>query len=203
MNFENINNKLDNRDYVKNSFSIGDKTYYTNGKLILRIKSNDEKIKPLEEKYKNIKNIILNIFENTDFNEKDFVDLPVLPEVKYVKCSKCKGSGKDLTCYECDGEMEVNVSNEYSTYVVECNTCNGLGEINPNNAYNIHNECQKCNGSALEYDYENNYITIFNKNIDMEIANLIKDLSNLKISYQENYFVIKFDEGDGVFKEAF
>lgn len=203
MNFEKFNNKNDSRDYIKNPFLIGDKIYYTNGKIILRTDFNNEKIDYIDESNVKVKNTVLEIFKDKDFDKQVFLKMPVLPEIKYIECSKCKGSGKDLTCHECNGETEVTVSNKYHEYTMECKTCSGSGCVETEKTLNECYECEKCNGSGLEYDYDNNYITLFDKDIDLEIANLIKDLPNLKISYQNGHFVFKFDGGDGVFKESF
>lgn len=52
-----------------------------------------------------------------------------MPEIEMRNCAQCEGTGKctRTECEECDGEGEVELTNDYSDYEVECKTCDGDG----------------------------------------------------------------------------
>lgn len=139
--------------------------------------------------------------DSYDFSQCKEYDVAVPP---HDVCSACDGLGytKLIECPECDGEGEVSVSNQYSTYHdLECATCDGSGRISSPTGQKT--ECERCDGAGELVHPA--YWPIILEGVPPFSWNLykeIKDLNGLKIGAFElqgrDGIVFSFNGGCGI-----
>jgi|GEM_PF-5167768 len=124
-------------------------TYYTDGFVILRIPSTDSKTELTTEEKSIIKRIKSLPWQNNKELFPEWVSLPKDVEIKQEICSRCNGTGKEMTCPECEGLGYVSWETEKHIYEAECLECNGLGYLLPTIVEDDRLlECSECKGKG-------------------------------------------------------
>lgn len=159
-------------------WSSGDFSFASNTSVIVQVPRVDGI--PENEKAPNI-DMVKKMFwglMNMDGEWHDLSDI----KVQYVKCHVCNGTGKVVTCRECDGEGMVYFSNAYNEYEFECESCMGDG-FTPSRDGKV---CASCNGEGTIVLHER--IKLGNTFFSSENLALIKDLPNVRLKTFENQY---------------
>jgi len=172
-------------------WTFGGFSYATNGHIVVRA----PKLPDVPEgDFLNEKAAVL--FDGLDYEdiERELTPIPPLPPVRKDKCTACEGTGKTDVCPECDGDGEVSFENNYSNYVVSCDTCRGKGTI-PGNG----NACDECGGSGIKPEHTR--IPMGRTGFALRYLRLMKNtLSGVEIApiYPEAACYFRFDGGEGM-----
>lgn len=177
------------REDLAEPFGYRGFNYATDGKVAVRCPTGD----PFQMlKHESKAMMVEKVFKDVDWNTR-FVKIPEYNrEVKTSECERCKGSGKEKTCPECDGSGIVGFSNEYSDYECSCETCMG-GTKKPDEM-----DCEECNGKG-EIDIQTS-VRINSYSVMTKLLNKIADLPGIKISQKDfnGALAFKFSGGQGL-----
>ncbi|HBG07677.1 MAG: hypothetical protein A2075_09135 [Geobacteraceae bacterium GWC2_58_44] len=123
---------VDNHLKMQKPWSVGEFTFATNGHLLIkvpRLADVAEIVNPID---------IANGWPKSE--PSAWLDIPTCEAPAPVVCQKCNGKKAGQgACPECGGDGEVEFSNIYNTYTVDCATCDGEGE---------ELECSTCDGTG-------------------------------------------------------
>lgn len=120
-------------------FSEGDYTYASDGWIALRV--------PRVDGVPENGNAPLPSRLPWDHDEiGDWIDLPDYDLDDADDCRRCKGSGREKSCYECHGAGEVELHSGYHVYSCECLTCGGGGILAA--VSKDDDPCGDCNGTG-------------------------------------------------------
>lgn len=130
LNIENFHNKDDYRTYLRQPFQLDGKTVATSGHVMLVIPQHGD-YPDCPDKFVSNARTVLERINHVNAHEQ-FLPIPAdlkLPEK--IECGTCTGLGKAtiIRCKECSGEGEVDFSNDYNSYSMDCKTCDGDGDI--------------------------------------------------------------------------
>lgn len=175
-------------------WSIGQHTYATDGKVLLRVKRIDE-ISENEACPNFPLTGLQKWFEKQDGDS--FFDLPECAP-KIESCSCCQGTGLVEICQDCNGEgvifLESKLRHEYT---FECEHCKGLCFLSSQDE--VSEMCIYCNGAGVKI--EENKIQIGPAFLSTKYIYLLKkELNNIEICPRSdlNPAYFKFDGGDGI-----
>lgn len=101
------------RPYLKQPFTVGEFTYATDGRIMLRLPAMNE-FGPPDAKVAVNWNGPLDGIEAASFKKLSVVDGIEHPKLELVKCEECEGRGRNHACPDCE---------------CECDDCDGSGEV--------------------------------------------------------------------------
>lgn len=113
------------RPNLMSPLKIGDYYYFADGFICLRVpvKNLDLGLPEYTDTAPPV-SIFETIFSKTK-TEGQYTRLDSLVFEREENCETCEGAGKDFTCPECDGTGDIDLSNRFNDYTVECKTCGG------------------------------------------------------------------------------
>lgn len=184
----------DIRDVLNAPFIFEDKMIASNGRIMIAMPNdgnNEYQHCPQDFNVKRLLDIMESPSEWTACNKSEIV----FPEK--VVCAECIGSGKSerKECEECDGEGEVDLENDYSTYCgIECKSCDGDGYILKKSTDKT---CLECAGTG-KVDQYMSAVEILGLKIRVKYLRLIIDEENLEFAVDDKKDKLIFRCGDGI-----
>lgn len=186
-------------------FSENNYTYASDSVIIIRV----DKIQEITQLYPSVR--AEQLFEENKISKNEIWIDPPKFEIIERNCRKCEGIGKIIVCKECNGTGDLEFSNSYNDYDVECKSCYGK------NSKNVNEKCEDCEGTGKYKEYSNLIIKASVKTVldigvngiwkEIEIMlngkylEMIQDLPNIKIAIQDSSLKpikLKFDGGIGL-----
>lgn len=105
-----------------------------------------------------------------------------IPDSRRVECKSCEGTGKIITCEDCNGDGEVQY--EYSslsgkTYDadIECPVCEGRGKMNGDGE-----RCEDCDGHGYSFESVAVKVEYLGLYVSNHLLKRVKDLPGVMIS---------------------
>lgn len=171
----------ENNEDLKLPFSMGDYTYATDNKVLIKIPRMSEFAENLRAPNP----------EKLDIeNPEKWYPVGDIRMPKSVDCSFCEGQGKNFECPECGGGGTVWLSNNYSEYPgIDCKSCGAIGEI----AF-----CEECNGTGVVA--QQNPMDFHGVTFDQHYLALLSKLPNCEIGLISKTATtpFRFDGGSGI-----
>lgn len=178
----------DCREYMNQPFTMSGRTMASNGHLIISVPeaSGFNYCEDLDSK--KVRDML------DDAMSADYVILGDIDMPERSKCKVCKGCGKasESECDECDGRGEVELSNDYNEYEVDCKSCNGSGE---NVELHTEIDCYSCDGSGEVFP-EFFSIEIDGAFINAKYVEKIKRLPDVMVCSDAKKNMLYFNSGD-------
>lgn len=190
-------------DMLNTPWSEGDFTYASNGLLLVRVPRRDDVAEKIEAP--NIQGTSLGAgFDKTPI---EWFSVPNI-EIATKECQKCKGTGHQYTCPECEGSGEVSLSTDWSDYGEHsCETCGGTGQLSkdhwlrlmPKGSNPAGEECHKCGGAGKLYD-DGKAIKVGDALFTDTLLKKVAVLPGCKIGVIGELLpaIFRFDGGDGL-----
>lgn len=151
---------------LKEPFSDRGYTYATDSFIIIRV--------PVQiEITKEVPSGLVCGFPTFDHDQiTSWLDMPVLPTNK-IACEKCGGTGKEKTCYECNGNGVLTFDGDYNAYEVVCKSCDGGGKLEEV-------PCETCEGNGKVPEVP--YVVLDGVCLGIKYLELLKDLPDIKFA---------------------
>ena len=112
--------KTEQRAKLKNPFTVGESTYATDGRIIIKVQKREGII--LGENAPDF-----SALEWSHDDVLDWIEIPKVAKSQLIECTVCEGARTTTECNECLGEGEVGFYNSYHDYTCECQSCDGDG----------------------------------------------------------------------------
>ena len=184
----------DIRDVLNAPFVFENKIVASNGHIMVIVPNdgnNEYAHCPSNFNVKRLIDIVESPSEWTACNKSEIV----FPEK--IVCAECIGSGKleRKECEECDGEGEVDLENDYSTYYgLECKSCGGDGYILNKSTDKT---CSVCAGAGNVDGYMS-AVEILGLKIQVKYLRLIMDEENLEFAANDEKDMLIYRCGTGI-----
>ena len=185
----------DIREWMNAPFTLANRVVATNGHIMAILKDQNctkyaELLKPDSAK-KHVHELIDKI-ESLDTWETANKEQIEFPEKEV--CKVCQGSGKAIKteCEECQGEGEVEASNDFSTYYdLMCASCEGGGFF-----VNLDTDktCPDCEGSGKTFK-EYVAVKILGVNVQCKYLSLVIDEPDLHFAANSEKTMLMFRTG--------
>jgi len=137
------------RSYIRSPFSLHEYTYATNGHACIRV--------PRIGRYENAPDHTHNTLKKMDGAIDASIDLTGLRLADFLTtapCGQCdNGIRYRKTCPECKGECDITFTNDFNTYVVDCESCGADGFVWGNEKDTTPVRCIPCYGSGVAHSY--------------------------------------------------
>ena len=174
--------------FLKNPFSFQDRTYATNGNIIISVPKQQE-YEEDEENFNKIKGVL------PPESGLSFFKIPGIKPPEMGKCLVCSGGRKAIyrPCIECDGDAILSFDSGYSIYEVDCKTCDGEGEKIDLSTDEL---CLKCEGTGRAFINPAVELKCIDMHIDFKYLQLIKKIPGMKIAGQKEESRIFFSNGE-------
>lgn len=124
-----------------------------------------------------IRNAVLEMISK-DFRRVNTVTLP-----EKERCFRCSGRGLVVVCEECEGDGEVELENDFNTYVCECRSCDGNGRAP---AFLLRDkesaiQCSECYGRGVKFNHRGG-MDFHGSYIQPKYAELINGMPGLQVT---------------------
>jgi len=192
-------NPDDRRDALKAPFSDEKFTYATDGHICIRVPriqgvTSDSGVSLL--KYMT--------FDHAEMTTWHFIP-DEIPADKRSECKSCNGTGKVLTCPDCEGDGEVEYkffSKSGKSYDLdhECPVCEGTGKLNGS----ADDRCEDCTGKGYIDDPVPVRIEAVGLSISSHLLRRVQNLPGIMVAAKEHRadelppIRFRFDGGDGL-----
>lgn len=192
MNLNDFCCKDDYRDYLREPFSIGDRTIATDGSVLISVPrcTDNEAIGSFKDAIKRLLN---------ELQDQEFMPLPDVSMPDQSDCPGCKGTGhaKRTECPECEGEGEAIAETDHNEYEVLCKTCKGDGFV-LSSVGDENEQCENCGGTGKIYD-RYSHVKVNGVAVQPKYLSLIKDEPGINVSTGDEkrylYFRAGYQEG--------
>lgn len=192
--------KDEDRPYLEKPIAYNGYIYYTDGKIVIRAKSEHDLPQDVEWGVRTEKIFGIHL----EHVSKNIATIPPLV-VKQSVCSNCDGLGDEPKCPSCEGNGTIDLQHSWldrkgkwnhSYYLVECKEC----EEHPTGS-----TCHVCGGRGCVIDYDPEQIECGTQLFMAKTMERIVGLPNLQLFNSKElmggaYFT--FDGGDGLIMPA-